>query len=404
MTERPHILFVDDEASVLSGLRRTLRRKRDSWDMSFAVGSEEALASLNVKPCDVLVSDFRMPGMDGGALLQFVRDRYPHTARVILSGHTDEADLLRVLLLAHQFVHKPCPEDDLVRAIERVISLRSTLTNEDVRREIAGIESLPSPPSTLRELLSALESQEASARSVTDVLEQDPAAVAKVLQVVNSSSSAVNRRISDVGQAVALLGLRNVRALVLMHDLVKGFDMPAPVPADWVERLSQHSVQASRLARHLAGNAPWAGDAFAAGLLLDVGQLVLASCRPDAFARHLSDWSDGDGPLSPIETATFGIDHAAIGAYLLGLWGLPFPVIEAVAKHVQLTGVSQPTDVVGAAAVAHAIVESDFGPLCGRHDGAAAIDEEQLDSSVRKQISQWRAECERDQAVVENAQ
>ncbi|MDQ1656252.1 MAG: hypothetical protein QOD41_1335 [Cryptosporangiaceae bacterium] len=399
MTSRPRILFVDDEAAVLAGLRRMLRRKRDSWDVSFAAGGEEALGILRSEPCDVLVSDFRMPGMDGGALLQFAREHYPRTARMILSGHTEEADLLRVVLLAHQFVHKPCDEGELISAIERVLGLRSTLGNEDVRREIAGIESLPSPPSTLRELFSALDSPDASARSVARVIEQDPAAAAKVLQVVNSSWSAVSRRISDIGQAVALLGLRNVRALVLMHDLVHSFGMKEPVSADWVESLTVHSVHCSRLARRLAGDVPWAEDAFAAGLLLDVGQLVLASCRPGAFARHLADWSGGDGPLSPIEIATFGADHAAVGAYLLGLWGLPLPVIEAVASHTRATGVTRPADVVSTAVMAHSIVEAELGPLCGRHDATPAADEDQFDASVRRHIGRWRTEVERERAV-----
>jgi HD-like signal output (HDOD) protein len=151
-------------------------------------------------------------------------------------------------------------------------------------------------------------------------------------------------------------------------------------------------VQTGRLVRSLTGDAPWAGEAFAAGLLLDVGQLVLASCRPDAFARHLSAWSEGDRTLSEIEIATFGHDHGAIGAYLLGLWGLPFPVIEAVAKHTQLTGVTEAADPVSAAVLAHAIVEAELGPLCSRHHATPATDESVLDSSLRRMIGDWRAE------------
>jgi DNA-binding NarL/FixJ family response regulator len=165
VSERPHILFVDDEPAMLSGLRRSLRGQRDRWDLSFANGGEEALGILEKHRCDVVVSDFRMPGIDGADLLQIVRKRYPGTARLILSGHTDESDLLRVILLAHQFVHKPCKEEDLVAAIERVLGLRSTLANADVRREVSGIEFLPSPPSALRDLLSVLEAEDATSPS-----------------------------------------------------------------------------------------------------------------------------------------------------------------------------------------------------------------------------------------------
>lgn len=399
MAEKPHIVFVDDDAAVLAGLRRMLRGKRDSWDMSFAGGGEEALRIMQSSACDVVVSDFRMPGMDGRILLQAVRDQYPRVARLILSGHTDESDLLRTVLLAHQFVHKPCPEGELVSAIERVLRLRSTVSSNDVRREIAGIDSLPSPPSTLRLLFAALESQDASARSVAAVLEQDPAVVAKVLQVVNSSSMAAGRRVGDVGQAVALLGLRNVRALVLMHDLVRGFEVTGPVSAEWMQQFTVCSVQTSPLARHLAGDVPWADDAFAAGLLLDVGQLVLAACRPDAFESHLSAWGESGGALSPIETMTFGVDHAAIGAYLLNLWGLPYLVIEAVANHTRPFHLTQDADVTSCTALAHTIVEAHFGALCGRHDAVPVLDEAQLDDPLRERINRWQVELQREQTA-----
>jgi DNA-binding NtrC family response regulator len=121
MTERPHVVFVDDEAQLLTGLRRALRDKREAWDMSFATGAEQALEVLATKPCAVLVSDYRMPGMDGGQLLRVVRDQYPDTSRMILSGHTDKADLAEAIELAHHFMNKPCATDELVEAVHRLL-------------------------------------------------------------------------------------------------------------------------------------------------------------------------------------------------------------------------------------------------------------------------------------------
>jgi HD-like signal output (HDOD) protein/CheY-like chemotaxis protein len=398
VTARPHILFVDDEPSMLSGLRRMLRAQRDRWDLSFVEGGVAALETMKAHPADVVVSDFRMPGMDGAGLMQIVRDEYPGTARVILSGHTDETDLLKVILLAHQFVHKPCREEDLVAAIERVLSLRPTLANADVRRHVTGIEFLPSPPSTLRDMLAALESDDASARSVAQALARDPATTAKILHLVNSCSMGLTHRVSDMTHAVSLLGLRNVRALVLLHDLVRDFNPPVTSRGDWVSEVSRHAVEVSRLARTFAGGAPWADDAFAAGLLLDVGQLVLASCRPDAFKVNYNAWFDGDGSLSEIEARTFGFDHAASGAYLLGLWGLPFPVIEAVAKHAEPPESYDATEVVSAVRLAHRIVELELGAVCGPYGNVPPIDEDHLDPTVRKGIATWRADLHRDEA------
>ena len=390
MTTNPRILFVDDEPAMLAGLRRMLRGYRDRWEMYFASSGEEALSILKDSPCEVVVSDFRMPGMHGGNLLQVVRDQYPGCARLILSGHTDEGDLLKVLLLAHQFVHKPCKEEDIVTAIERVLSLRSTLSNADVRREVAGIESLPSPPSALRDLMAVLESEDATPKSVAESLARDPASTAKILQLVNSCSSGLSHRVSDMTQAVALLGLRNVRALVLVHDLVRDFSPPMAGKANWVDELTRHSVETSRLARILSNGAPWAEDAFAAGLLLDVGQLVLASSRPDAFRPNYEAWLKREGALADIEARTFGVDHAAAGAYLLGLWGLPFSVIEAVAAHAR-PELSDGPGVVPTVVMAHRIVEAELGPVCSAWDDVPQVDEEQLEPDMRERVDRWRA-------------
>ena len=107
MTARPHILFVDDEPMILGGLRRMLRPSRDRWDMSFVDSGEAALAVLRAQPCDVIVSDFRMPGMNGAQLLELVRRDHPGTARVILSGHANQESMLSIMVLAHEFLTKP---------------------------------------------------------------------------------------------------------------------------------------------------------------------------------------------------------------------------------------------------------------------------------------------------------
>lgn len=387
---RPHVLFVDDEPAVLAGLRRMLRERRDRWDMSFAGSAQEALDLLAGNRVDVVVSDMRMPGTSGSALLQAVRDRYPGVARLILSGHTDEADLLKVVLLAHQFVAKPCTQDELIQAVERLLRLRTTLCNDDVRREITGIESLPSPPSALRELLAVVQSEDATPRVVAETLSRDPATTAKILHLVNSASFGLRHRVSDVTQAVTLLGLSNVRALVLLHDLVHDFHVPdLPVP-DWVDRLTRHCVETSRLARLLSDGRPWADDAFAAGLLLEIGQLVLATCRPHAFALHLDTWQHTDLPLAKIETGTFGVDHAAAGAYLLGLWALPAPIIEAVAAHTHpLPTAEHLSGLVPTVTLAHCLVETELGPMCSPHSATAVVDQA-VPPSVRYRVAQWR--------------
>ncbi|MEV4639848.1 response regulator [Actinoplanes sp. NPDC049548] len=390
MTHRPHIVFVDDEPRILSGLRRMLRTHRDRWDMSFVEGGQAALDSLHSRHCDVIVTDYRMPGMDGAQLLDRVRKEFPATARVILSGQTNEDNLLRIMVLAHEFINKPSTPEQIVTAVERLIA--PAAPDDAVRRDVAVIESLPSPPHTLVELIDAFATEDASAQSVGRVLERDPAVAAKVLHLVNSSAYAMGRKVNNVVQATALLGLPTIRGLVFMHDMVREFDPAGVLPPVWIERLTVHAVETSRLAGRFAAGRDWEGHAFTAGLLHEVGQLVLASSRPAEFAGALTRWRDTpDVPLCDVEREIFGIDHREIGARLLRLWSLPEPVIEAASAHQEPAEPGVASDPASAVALAHRIVEAELEPVCGPH-GAPALGDDELSEPVREAAARWRRE------------
>jgi HD-like signal output (HDOD) protein/ActR/RegA family two-component response regulator len=390
VTRRPHILFVDDEPNILGGLRRMLRGRRGDWEMSFAGGGAAALEVLRTQPCDVVVSDYRMPGMDGAELLTHVRDESPSTARVILSGQTNEENLLGIMLLAHEVLTKPSTPEKLIATIERLVGVGA---GDDP----AIAESLPSPPGTLIELMAALDDQDASAQSVSRIIERDPAATAKVLHLVNSSIYSAGRKIGNVGQAVALLGLDIVRGLVLVHDLIRTFDVGAALPPGWIDGFTEHSIETSRLARMLAAGAEWESYAFTAGLLHEVGQLMQAASRPAEFQRVLTAWQESadseDDPenrmLCTFERAAFDTSHLESGVNLLGMWGLPTPVIEAVAGHVATEQPLTTGDPASAVRMACAIVESELGRVCGP---VLEIDETKWDDRVAARVSQWRRE------------
>ncbi|OJF14245.1 response regulator [Couchioplanes caeruleus] len=394
MSRRPHVLFVDDEPRILGGLRRMLRTHRDRWDMSFAEGGEAALAALRERPCDVIVSDYRMPGMNGAQLLERVRIEYPGTARVILSGQTNEDNLLSIMVLAHEFLTKPSSPEQLVATVERLIDVR---TGGGPGADRAVLQSLPSPPDTLTRLIEALDGDEVSAQSVGSVIEEDPAATAKVLQLVNSSAYSMGRKVSNVAQAVALLGLPTVRGLICMHDLIRTFDLSGEIPVEWIEGLTVHSIETSRLCRMFAEGAEWESNAFTAGLLHEVGQLVLASLQPAEFAQALQQWREPEQDptfLCAVESAVLGSTHVDAGAGLLRFWGLPDAVIEAVAGHATTGQPEAAVDASSAVVLSHLVVEADLGPVCGL-PGATNLDVSLLDEPSRAAITRWRRQQSR---------
>jgi HD-like signal output (HDOD) protein/CheY-like chemotaxis protein len=333
-TPRLRVLFVDDEPRVLDGMRRMLHGLRDAWDMEFVGSAGEALARLRAPalPPDVVVTDMRMPGMDGGELLERVRAEQPHTVRLILSGHTDARAVLRSVNGTHQFLAKPCDPDRLRATIDRACRLRRVLAEPVVHRLAGAVGALPSVPAIYRELVACLQAPNATLTDVGRIVARDVAMTAKLLQLVNSAWVGLPRAVTSAERAAAVLGLDTLMALVLGHGL---FATPclAPAVAARVAALREHSLATAVAARSLAtvlgSDAAGREHAFLAGMLHDAGGLLLATSGPlpglAAATPHAGE--------AAAERTAHGTSHAELGAYLLGIWGLPDPVVEAVAWH-----------------------------------------------------------------------
>ena len=159
-----HILFVDDEINILDVIRRSLHEDRDRWDMQFAVGGEAALEACAASNFDVVLADMRMPGMDGATLLKHIRDSFPNTARIILSGFSDAALSARALAVAHRFLAKPCNASELHLAIERVCAMQDLLSSPELRKIVGAVSELPSLSTTYTDLTRAVRDPKISIR------------------------------------------------------------------------------------------------------------------------------------------------------------------------------------------------------------------------------------------------
>jgi HD-like signal output (HDOD) protein/CheY-like chemotaxis protein len=327
------ILFVDDEPQVLDGLRDLLRRQRHEWEMVFAPSGAAALRELEAAPFDIVVSDMRMPEMDGATLLAIVQQRFPESIRIVHSGPTALDAALRTVPVAHQCLAKPCNREDLRRAIERATLSKALLTDDAIRRAASGAEALPSAPGLYLKLVDALADPETSMADVAALVEADIALCAKVLQLVNSAFFGVGRQISSAKEAVTYLGMAPLRALALSAGAFQAFAPARPIDGFSIEALELHSALVAGLAAKLLTDRHESADAFTAGLLHDVGKLVLAAHHPDELAALLANARTDKRPLHAIEHEHAHVTHAEIGAYLLTLWGLPIPIVDAVAHH-----------------------------------------------------------------------
>jgi HD-like signal output (HDOD) protein len=324
------VLFVDDEPLLLDGLRGRLWRNRDEWQMEFVSSGKAALEALARSSFDIIVTDIRMPVMDGATLLGHVRDRYPQVLRIALSGYTEMEAALRALPVAHQFLSKPCDGPVIENVLERSLGLHSLLRDAAIRNAVGGVGELPSTPRIYSALTKMLADPDVEPRAVAGVIEQDPAVSARVLQIVNSAFFGLSHRIVSLQQAVLHLGIEAIKNLAFSVELFRSFRVPSMLSLDLLQR---HSYLTARIAAALVHARTAAKDVFTAALLHDVGKLVLASRLPQRFSEALRLSAAQNKPLHAVEEELYGFTHAEAGAYLLGLWGLPYPIVEAVAHH-----------------------------------------------------------------------
>lgn len=326
----PSVLFVDDEQPILDGLRNVLRPDRRRWELRFALGGEQALAAMAERPADVVVTDMRMPGMDGLALLRTVQARWPDAARIVLSGYADLAAVASASAVAHQYLLKPCDADVLRRVLQRALDLLGLFRDPALRRITGSLGALPSLPRLYEALTQALADPDVDVKKLAAIVREDVGMSSRALQFVNSAYYGLTKRVSSIETALVYIGLNTLRHLALTLQVFRSFS--SAVPPSAVEAFEGHATLTARLARRLAPDELLGEAAFAAGLLHDAGRLVLMDRCPDQYGRAI-ELSKGGMTLHEAERQVFGATHAEVGAYLLGLWGIPHGIVEAVAFH-----------------------------------------------------------------------
>ena len=333
------ILFVDDDRNILSGFKRSLRKKRDQWSMFFAEGGDQALEIFATQHIDVLITDMQMPGMSGDQLLEQVIEIAPATARIVMTGYADLAKLARASELAHRFLSKPCSTEELVTTIEELLFSQKIVHNDRIRELMGKIGKLPSLPTVYYEVSSAIESDNASADLIASIIQKDGAMSAKVLQLANSSLFFGSRRVSSIKEAITRFGMAQLRQLVLKCSLFQCFE-PVDGAPDFMESgFWRYSLAVAELAKQISQQEGQWGDsldeAYIAGLMHDIGYLVLVSYDPPLFGE-LCDLNvrTNENP-AVFEQQMFEVSHDEVGAYLLDLWHIPTSVVEAVYHHHQ---------------------------------------------------------------------
>ncbi len=327
------VLFVDDEPKILDGIRRMLYASRSCWDMQFVSSGEAALQACETGTFDVVISDLRMPGMDGATLLGHVRDRFPSTVRIVLSGYSEVALGSRALQVAHRFLAKPCSESELRSTVERLFILQDLVESPSIRKIVGAVSELPSLSTTYVQLRRVVSDANASLGQVADIIQQDVAMSAKVLQLTNSAFFGLAQRVTSLSSAVSYLGMETIKNLALASEAFRVFGTNSHIPQSTLDSIQRHALLTAAIAAKLPVERKNREITVVAALLHDIGSLFLATKMPDAYWSTVSRSKEIRCKRFEAEEELLGTSHAEIGAYLLGLWGIPNVAVEAIAHH-----------------------------------------------------------------------
>jgi HD-like signal output (HDOD) protein len=352
------ILLVDAASAALAPLQQGLRQLRPQWDTMAANSAAAALSLLAQDRFDAIVSDIGSPALDGPQLLAQVRDRHPNVVRLCLSENTDDDAFLRAVPVTHQFLGKPCNVDNLCEVLERICSLRDILRHPAIHELIGNLKSLPATAHTFQALSEAIARPNAHVADITQIVSSDTALSVKVLQLTNSAFYRRGAPVTSIQAAISYAGLEMIKSLALSACVFSALDA-SPVAVKRLQDLQGRSLRKAHFARMLLRESRHADEAFTAALLLDIGQAVLALSAPDKFEQMIELAQASGRAWHEVEPEVFGAAHPEVGAYLLGLWGLPLDLIEAVAYHHTPSRVQHAhTGMLAAVHVADAVVDA----------------------------------------------
>jgi HD-like signal output (HDOD) protein len=339
-------LFVDDEQFLIQGLQRLLRPLRDEWDITFVTSAHDAIALLVKEEFSVLVTDMRMPAMNGAELLHEVVKLRPSTMRIILSGQADLDSILSSICTSHQYIAKPCDGDDLKHLLTKIRALRQSVNNQQLQSFISQITHIPCQPDIYDAFFAELSVEAPSLTKLSQYVCQDIGMTVRILQIANSSCLNQKNEIFCPAQAVTLLGVELLKSLVNISGIFKKYEALADQgitdkSAAALKALNMNSILVSNAARQTAllEKAPEniVNLHASAGLLHDIGKIILMLFEPEKYlAVLLPDANKGFVNVeNSREFGLFGTTHNEVGAYFLGLWGLPDQIVEAVGSYAE---------------------------------------------------------------------
>lgn len=326
------ILFVDDEVPILRSLNRLFM---DTEYEVFTAGSgEEALEILADEKIDLVITDMRMPVMDGYQLLEKIKELHPNTLRIILSGYSEKNTILAALQknIAKLYILKPWDNNKLILLVDQIFETENILRDSNLLSLITNADELPTLKSSYQQIMELIDN-DADLVKIASAIERDHSVATKILHIINSAFYEV--KTGSVKHAIAFLGLSSIRNILLATSIVDSFNMNGIYGAR-LEMLWNHSFMCSKIVTIIYGkllNKKLSESESSAGLLHNIGIVLLLKIFPEKYIQIFHRAEKEKTSLLQIEQESLHVTHQQAGGYLLKWWELPYPIVEAALYH-----------------------------------------------------------------------
>jgi HD-like signal output (HDOD) protein/CheY-like chemotaxis protein len=281
------------------------------WDVVRVDDASEALAACDRKQVDVVIVDMNAPPAGGLDLLRRIEVRHPTVLRLIRCVPSDPCEVIPSLRVVQQMIPRSCDPQVVANLIERLCRFRDCLADDEIRSKLGSLHELPVRPALYMKIRLALDDPNTGVDDVAGFLRKDLALSSRVLQVANSPLFGTKQPLVTIRNAIVHLGLNMVKNLILIEELFSSLRESGQDRGFSYRDFHRHSLLTAQIARGIMVGLGSHDDAFVAGMLHDFGRLILR-------ATGLSEEE---------------VPSPAAGGYVLGTWGVPPLIAEAVAHH-----------------------------------------------------------------------
>lgn len=294
-----------------------------------------ALERMSEIEVDLVITDIGIKPMGGYELLETIKERHPSVIRIIMSSRREESLVIGAIMknLARFYILKPWDKGKLLDSVSQAFDTDDALKSDDLKMLIGSIDKLPTIDTNYQKILNMIE-KDIHIGAIGVEIEKDFAISSKLLQIANSAYYGL--RTGSVRHATVYLGMQNLKSLIYSTAILNSFDSVSDQDQQRVRDLWAHALLTSKLLHYIYEtflHRKLPEIAYSAGLLHNIGTLILIQNRIEDYGKLMDHARKNSQDILSTEQEAFRATHQEAGGYLVSLWKLPYPIIEAALYH-----------------------------------------------------------------------